>query len=155
MPMCNLSKTMHIIWLQQRRKRGACLYVATSNDYVWAFKQSTLYFHLKQGGQLSQGHDKIELFLRRVTQFGDLKQLVNIDLKYSLSLACTIIIAHMEGEEIFGSYKWKANLTLRSEGDSHRHNHVNFSHLRVSHTIVSSSVNVSHIDTTTCGSLNF
>jgi hypothetical protein len=31
-------------------ERGACLYVATLDDYVQAFKQSTLYFYFKQGG---------------------------------------------------------------------------------------------------------
>jgi len=35
----NLSKTIHNIWLQQSRKRGACLYVATSNDYFSSFRQ--------------------------------------------------------------------------------------------------------------------
>jgi hypothetical protein len=34
MPMCNLSKIVHIVWLQQSRKRGAYLYDATSDDYV-------------------------------------------------------------------------------------------------------------------------
>jgi hypothetical protein len=48
----------------------------------------------------------------------------------------------MEGEEIFGSYKWKENLAPRLEGDSHRHNRVNFSHPHVNHTIVRSSVHI-------------
>jgi hypothetical protein len=33
----------------------------------------------------------------------------------------------MEGEEIFGSCKWKPNLPPKSKWDSHKHNHVNFS----------------------------
>jgi hypothetical protein len=33
----------------------------------------------------------------------------------------------MEGEEIFGSCKWKLNLPPKSKWDSHKHNHVNFS----------------------------
>jgi hypothetical protein len=48
----------------------------------------------------------------------------------------------MEGEEIFGSYKRKANLTPRLEGDSHRHDCVNFAHPCVSHIIATSSVNI-------------
>jgi hypothetical protein len=48
----------------------------------------------------------------------------------------------MEGEEIFGFYKRKVNLALRSEGDSHRHAHANLFHPRVNHTIASSSVNI-------------
>jgi hypothetical protein len=34
MPMCNLSKIMHNVWLQKFGKRGAYLYVATSDNYV-------------------------------------------------------------------------------------------------------------------------
>jgi len=48
----------------------------------------------------------------------------------------------MEGEEIFGSYKWKKNLAPRLKGDSRRHNCVNFSHPHVNHTIVRSSVHI-------------
>jgi hypothetical protein len=48
----------------------------------------------------------------------------------------------MEGEEIFGSYKQKANLTPGLKGDSHRRDCVNFSHPCVSHTIVSSNLNI-------------
>jgi hypothetical protein len=50
MPTCNLSETMHNVWFQHSGKRGAYLYVVTSDDYVQAFKQSILYFHFKQGG---------------------------------------------------------------------------------------------------------
>jgi hypothetical protein len=82
------------------------LYVVTSDDYVQAFKQLTLYSHFKQGGRPCQGLDD-ELLLRRAIQFGEL---ANVVLKYPPRSACKITIAHMEGEEIFGSYKWKANL---------------------------------------------
>jgi hypothetical protein len=37
----------------------------------------------------------------------------------------------MEKEEIFGSCKWKLYLFPRLEGDSHRHNRVNFFHQSV------------------------
>jgi hypothetical protein len=48
----------------------------------------------------------------------------------------------MEGEEIFGSYKQKVNIALILEGDSHRHDHVNFSHPCVNHIIARSSVEI-------------
>jgi hypothetical protein len=48
MPTCNLSKIMHNIWFQQLGKSGACMYTMTSNDYVRAFKQSTLYYLLRK-----------------------------------------------------------------------------------------------------------
>jgi hypothetical protein len=81
------------------------LYVATLDDDVRTFKRSTLYFHFKQGGQPSQRLDKNELFLHRVTQYGHLKQLADVVMKYSSDLVCIVKITHMEGEEIFGSYK--------------------------------------------------
>ncbi len=65
-------------------------------------------------------------------------------LKYSLGSACTIRIAHMGVKEIFGSCRWKANLALRSKGDFHRHNHVNFSHPHVNHTIAKLGVEIKH-----------
>ncbi len=46
----------------------------------------------------------------------------------------------MEGEEIFGFYKQKANLAPRSKGDSHKHNCVNFFHPCVNHIITKSNV---------------
>jgi hypothetical protein len=51
----------------------------------------------------------------------------------------------MEGEEIYGSCKQKANLAARLKGDSHKHDRVNFSHPCVSHTIVSPSVNIEEL----------
>jgi hypothetical protein len=45
-----LSKTMHSTSLQQLGKGGACVYVATIDDYVWTFKQMTLYYQFKKGG---------------------------------------------------------------------------------------------------------
>jgi hypothetical protein len=136
---------MHNVWLQQFGKRGTCLYVVTLNDYVQAFKQLTLYSHFKQGGRLGQGPDKNELLLHIATQFRDVKQLVDAVLKYSQRSACTNRIAHMEGEEIFGSYKSKVIVALGLEGDSHRHDHVSFSHPCVNHTIVKSSVEIEQL----------
>ena len=46
----NLLKIMNNIWHQQSRKKGVYLYIATSYDYVQAFKQTTLYYHFKKGG---------------------------------------------------------------------------------------------------------
>ncbi len=87
----------------------------TLDDYVRTFKQSTLYSHFKKGSRLGQGPNEIELLLHRVTQCGDLKQFADEVLKKNSKSTCTIIIAHMEGE-IFGSYKWKANLALIKRG---------------------------------------
>jgi hypothetical protein len=53
------------------------------------------------------------------------QQLLNAILKYTPSSSFTIKIAHMEKEEIFGSYKQKLDLVLvlGSKGDSHKHDH--------------------------------
>jgi hypothetical protein len=76
------------------------------------FKQTTLYYYFKKGGRSRQGHDRSEFFLHKVTQSSDLKQLVNVILKYALGSSLKTKIAHMGGEEIFGSYKLKPNLFL-------------------------------------------
>jgi hypothetical protein len=52
-----------------------------------------------------------------ITQSKDLKQFANVILKYSQVSVYIVRITHMEGEEIFGSYKRKANLALGLEGD--------------------------------------
>jgi len=57
------------------------------------------------------GPDRNELLLHKVTQSCDLKQLVNIILKYALGSSFKTKIAHM-GKEEMCSYKWKPNLPL-------------------------------------------
>jgi hypothetical protein len=61
MSTCNLSKTIHNIWLQQSRKRGACLYVATLDDYICSFQQLTLYYSFLHGGHLGTSLYRDEL----------------------------------------------------------------------------------------------
>jgi hypothetical protein len=78
----------------------------------------------------------------KITQFKNPKQLGDTILKYSLRSTCTIKITHMESEEIFSSYKQKVNLAPILKGDSHWHNHVNFSHPCVNHTIVKLGVEI-------------
>jgi hypothetical protein len=56
---CNLVEIVHNIWLEQSRKHGASLFIATSDDYVRAFKQYL------QGGPFGHGLDKNELLLRK------------------------------------------------------------------------------------------
>ncbi len=110
MPMCNLSKTMHNIWIQELGKKETCLYATTFYDYVGTFKQMTLYYHLKNCGQSRKRPHRDELLLHKTTHFGDLKQLENTYLKYVLGSSFKVSIAHMEGEKIFHSYKQKVNL---------------------------------------------
>jgi hypothetical protein len=57
--------------------------------------------------------------LHKATQSSDPNQFTNTVLKYALELSYIAIITYMEGEEILGSCKRKANLAFRSKGDSH------------------------------------
>jgi hypothetical protein len=49
---------------------------------------------------------------------GDPIQLINVVRKYALGVTLTVRLTHLEGEEIFGSYKQKLNLLHGSKGDS-------------------------------------
>jgi hypothetical protein len=51
----------------------------------------------------------------------------------------------MEGEKIFGSCKWKPNLLPKAKGDSHRHDHVNFSRPHVNTHIGKSHVQIEQL----------
>ncbi len=63
MPTCNLSKIVHNIWLQQFGKSDGCLYIATFDDYVKAFKQSASYKVYLNGGGCGKvfGMDELKL----------------------------------------------------------------------------------------------
>ncbi len=131
MPTCNLFEIVHNIWLQQSSNMGStCLFATTYNDYVQAFKQSSLYFVL-QGGASRTNPYKNELHMCRANQFGDPFQIVVAIAKYTSSFGLSTKISHLDGEEVFGLAKCKANPPLGSEGNSHWHDWVNFFHLKV------------------------
>jgi hypothetical protein len=65
----------------------------------------TLYYHFKKCGQSRKRPHRDEFVLHKIIQSGDLKQLEDTYLKYALGSSFNVIITHMEGEEIFGSYK--------------------------------------------------
>jgi hypothetical protein len=56
--------------------------------------------------------------------------------KYTSSFGFFARISHLEGDEIFGSAKCKADLPLRLEADSHRHDRVNFSCPKVANAMI-------------------
>jgi hypothetical protein len=57
--------------------------------------------------------------LQKATISNDLIQLANGVQRYTFATTLTSIVGHLESEEIFGFYKWKLNLPLGLEGDSH------------------------------------
>jgi hypothetical protein len=59
---CNLFETIHNIWLQQSNNMGK-----TSNDYVQAFRQPSLYYAFLQGCAYGTGSNKNELRLHRAS----------------------------------------------------------------------------------------
>jgi hypothetical protein len=86
-------------------KRSACLYATNSNDYVQAFRQSTLYSAFLHGGRSRISSNRDELQLRKVNRFGDPLQMAIVVAKLASNSSYTSKIHHLEGEEVFGSIK--------------------------------------------------
>jgi hypothetical protein len=57
--------------------------------------------------------------------------MANAIVKYTIGSSFIIKIFHLEGQKVFGSTKRRVDIALGSQGDSHRHDHVNFSRLKV------------------------
>ena len=130
MPSCNLAETVHK-WLQMSGNRGGCLYVATTDDMMRAMMQSTNYYAFLQGHASGTGPHLDELRLRAARRTKDPVKIAFAISKMPGADRFTTRVPHLEGKEVFGSSKRKLNLPPRSEGDSHRHDKVNFSHPRV------------------------
>jgi hypothetical protein len=62
--------------------------------------------------------------------------MANAITKYTSESSFTTRILHLEGQEVLGSTKQKANITPRLEGDSHKHDGVNFFQLKVTQRLV-------------------
>ncbi len=62
---------------------------------------------------------------------GDPTKLATIMSNYALGYSFTTWTTHFEGEEVFGFAKCPINFSFGLENDSHRLDHVNFSHLWV------------------------
>jgi hypothetical protein len=101
MPTCNLAEIVLKIWLEQLRKHGTCLFIATFDDYVWTFKQSTFYKQYLQGGPSGHGPNKNELLLRRAQVSHELIWLVATIENYRDGSSFMIHILHLEGEKVF------------------------------------------------------
>jgi hypothetical protein len=131
MPSCNLAETVHNKWLQMSGKRGTCLYVATTDDMMRAIQQSTNYWAYLQGYASGTGPHLDELRLRAARRTRNPTKFAEVVAKLPDAHLLATRVSHLEGEEIFGSSKRKLNLPPGSDGDSHRHNTVNFSAPRV------------------------
>jgi hypothetical protein len=127
MPSCNLSETVHNKWLQQSGNCGNNLFAATCDNKIRAIMQMTNYRAYLKGKSSGTGPSKQELKLRAARRSGDPKKIVEaLSQLLGVEVATTRIL-HLEGKEIFGSTKWKLDLPLGDDGNSHKPNKVNFS----------------------------
>ncbi len=97
-----------------------------SNDYICAFKKSTLYRQYLQGGPFGHGPDGNELLLRKARGSSDLTRLATSNGKLHIWIVFINHIPHLEWEEVFGSSQQPTDSPLGTNNDSHHPNHVNF-----------------------------
>ena len=135
MPSCNLAETVHNKWLQQSGNRGNDLYVATVDDLVRAFMQMVRYYQFFKGEHAGSGPGKEELLLRVAQRCahrtGNPKVVADAISNIQVVQDFVTREPHLEGEEVFGSQKRKADMPLGCKQDSHRPDKVNFSRPRV------------------------
>jgi hypothetical protein len=93
---CNLSETIHNIWMQQSGNGGICLFNATFDNYVRTFRWSSMYHAFLQGGAFGTNPD--ELHLCRANQSRDPVQIAIAVAKYISSFGISVKIPHLEGE---------------------------------------------------------
>jgi hypothetical protein len=94
---------------------GICLLVATSNNYMQAFRWSSLYYAFLQGGAYGTSPNKNELHL----QYGNPIEITITIAKYTSSSSLFARTSHLEGEKVSRSTKRKVDLPLGSEVDSY------------------------------------
>ena len=134
MPSCNLAETIHNKWLQQLGNRENDLYVATVDDLVRAFMQMVRYYQFLKGEHAGTGPGKEELLRvvqRSTHRTGNPKVLGDSISNIRGVQDFVTREPYLEGEEVFGSQKRKADMPLGCEHDSHRLDKVNFSRPRV------------------------
>jgi hypothetical protein len=131
MPSCNLSETVHNKWLQQSGNCGNNLIAATCDDKIRAVMQMTNYKAYLKGKSSKTSPSKQELKLRAARRSDDPKKIAAALSQLPGVEVPTTRILHLEGEEIFGSIKWKLDLLPSNDGNSRRPDKVNFSQPRV------------------------
>ena len=111
--------------------KGGDLYIAAMDDYIRAFLQVVAYYQYLKGGIGSMGPSKEELKLRYVQRRAQCTGDLGIIQSALLSMPridefCTYDSYH-EGAEVYGFQKWKPDIPIGADEDSHRPNTVNFS----------------------------
>jgi hypothetical protein len=90
MPTSNLVEIVHNIMLKELRKCSTSLYIMICDDYVRAFKQSTLYQHYLQGGPFRHGLDRNESLLTKAHVSKDVSKLIAAIANYVFRTSFTI-----------------------------------------------------------------
>ena len=131
LPSCNLSETMHNKWLQMSGKQGNNLFDATCDDSIRAWMQMTNYRAYLKGYASGSGPSKGKLRLRAARRSGDPKKIAEALNSLPGGEGVGSRIPHLQGEETFGSTKWKLDVSIGDARDSHRPDKINFSQPRV------------------------
>ena len=145
MPSCNLAETVHNKWLQQSGNRGNDLYVATVDNLVRAFMQMVRYYQFLKGEHAGMGPGKEELLLKVAQRCAHRTRNPKVvaDAISNIRVVQNFVTRepHLEGEEVFGSQKWKADMPLGCEQDLHKLDKVNFSrpHVRTRFAVAGTS----------------
>jgi hypothetical protein len=132
MPSCNLTETVYNKWLQQSGNWENDHYVATVDDFVRVLIQVSRYHQFLKGEHTRIGPRKEEFMLwvaQHLAQQSGNPKALNVAMAKMLGTEefCTQE-PYFEGEEVFGSQKLKADISLGSEHKSHRPDKVSFSY---------------------------
>jgi len=132
MPSYNLAETVHNKLLQQSENRGNDLHIAIVDEFVRAFMQMVKYYQYLKGNEARTGLRKDKLILRvaqcSAKRNGNPKALTEALSKIRSVDKFMRQEPHLEGQEVFGSQKKKANRPFGCKFNSHRPDKVKFSH---------------------------
>jgi hypothetical protein len=96
-----------------------------SNNYVHAFKQSTLYRQYLQRSPIGHRPNRNE---EEAQWSSDPTRLTIVVENYTSRSSFFYCAPHLKGEEVFGFAKRFADYPLGTNNDSHCRDHVNFFH---------------------------
>ena len=122
----NLSKIVHNKWLQASGNWMVDLYSATMDDYNKTTLQSMGYYLFLKGGQRGIRPSTSVLKLRLASRSGNPLRVAKLVDEILDDTWLNTRLPHLEGERMFGSSKRKLDLPLGDDGDSYRHDRVNF-----------------------------
>ena len=99
----------------------------TVDDYSRAALQSIGYYLFFKGDRSGTGPSASVLKLRLASHSGYPSRVAKLVDEIFGDVGLNTRLPHLEGERVFGFAKRKLDLPPRDDGNSHRHDHVNFS----------------------------